>query len=122
VRRGAALARERLAVPEATRELLLGTQRMEPAAELKALAALDGIFAPEAKRRQAAILLELGRTDEALRAVRASIRAGTPRVGEARLLELRILKGTPDFAPAYRRALLDLEPFTVYEDVKKLAK
>ncbi|MHC4959722.1 MAG: hypothetical protein ACYTGN_15260 [Planctomycetota bacterium] len=119
-RAGAAeLARALLTIPNAAADLVRKAPEMEPEAALKALGAIDNVFSPEAHRVRAGILLRLGRREEALEAVRLSTK-GTPRLGEALLLELKILRGTPAFAVAYRRALLDLEPFTIYDEVKKL--
>ena len=82
----------------------------------------SGVYVGTADLYRASALLGLKRYDEALRAARSPRLRRTAKAGHARLVELRILKamGSKDYSAAAERALLDLEPFAIYGQVKAL--
>lgn len=124
--RAMAHARKRLAplVEEGRGEILAAQAKLEAKDYEGALKSLveKGVYAPAVRYYRALALHRLGRHDEALRFVRDKGLARTTLVGDAKLLELRILKALKhgDFAEASRRARLDLEPFHVYPRVLEL--
>jgi len=122
-----AYARKRIgALLDTGRTELLEIQRLLRVREYKAALRIEarGVYATLGAYYRALALFRLGRLKEALAAVRTPGLQRTTKVGNAALLELRILKAMqhPGYEEAARRALLDIEPFasSVYGNVKEL--